>query len=238
MIPIEATQAWKAAYPEGAIGLLEVANVDNRAAAPELEARKRAIEQALREKYAGFNRAQFAALPVLRDYVRYYKRFDKTYHVLQQLESVALKGKALPSVSPLVDANFAAELETLVLTAAHDAARLESPVVIDVSGAADTMTQMSGTTKTLPAGDMVMRDADGVSCSILYGQDQRSPVSADTTRALYVAYGPPGVSENDLRRQLDAVLSHLRTFAPGCAVEQLGVVTCRGTGRAAASNPS
>jgi DNA/RNA-binding domain of Phe-tRNA-synthetase-like protein len=115
-----------------------------------------------------------------------------------------------------------------VLTAAHDAARLEAPVVIDVSGAADTMTQMSGATKTLPAGDMVMRDAGGVSCSILYGQDQRSPVSADTTRALYVAYGPPGVSEDDLRRQLDAVLSHLRTFAPGCAVAQLGVITATG----------
>jgi DNA/RNA-binding domain of Phe-tRNA-synthetase-like protein len=228
MTPIEATQAWKAAYPEGAIGLLEVANIDNRAAAPELEARKRTLEQALREKYAGFNRAQFAALPVLRDYVRYYKRFDKTYHVLQQLESVALKGKALPNISPLVDANFAAELETLVLTAAHDAARLESPVVIDLSGAADTMTQMSGATKTLPAGDMVMRDAGGVSCSILYGQDQRSPASADTTRALYVAYGAPGVSENDVRRQLDAVLSHLKTFAPACTVEQLGVITATG----------
>ena len=237
MLPVEASGAWKAAYPDGAIGLLEVANVDNRGAAPELEARKRAIEQALREKYAGYSRAQFAALPVLRDYVRYYKRFDKTYHVLQQLESVALKGKALPSVSPLVDANFAAELETLVLTAAHDAARLQAPVVIDVSGAADNMTQMSGATKALPAGDIVMRDAGGVSCSILYGQDQRSPVSADTTRALYVAYGPPGVSEADLRQQLERVLSHIRTFAPGCAVGQLGVITCHGRGRAAASTP-
>jgi DNA/RNA-binding domain of Phe-tRNA-synthetase-like protein len=52
---------------------------------------------------------------------------------------------------------------------------------------------MNGADKNLPPGDMVMRDAQGVCCSILYGQDDRSAISAATTRALYVAYAPPGV---------------------------------------------
>jgi DNA/RNA-binding domain of Phe-tRNA-synthetase-like protein len=157
--------------------------------------------------------------------VRYYKRFDKTYHVLQQLESIALKGKSLPSVSPLVDANFAAELETLVLTAGHDADKLHAPVIIDVSVEGDTLIQMNGSTKRLPAGDMVMRDAKSVACSILYGQDNRSPISASTTAALYVAYAPAGVGEEAVRAQLAAILSNIRTFAPACAVEQLAVLS-------------
>jgi DNA/RNA-binding domain of Phe-tRNA-synthetase-like protein len=219
--PITPTEAWMRAHPGALIGLLEISQASNRGAAPELNARKRALEAKLRDKYAKFTRAQFVALPVLREYVRYYKQFDKTYHVLQQLESVALKAKPLPSVSPLVDANFAAELETLVLTAGHDAEKLHAPVSIDVSVEGDTLVQMNGAAKRLPGGDMVMRDAEGMSCSILYGQDNRSPISPSTSAALYVAYAPAGVGEGAVRAQLEGILSNVRTFAPGCTVEHL-----------------
>ena len=224
MVRIEATSAWRAAHPDARIGILELAGVDNRKSSPELDARKRQIEQSLRGRFAGFARAQFAALPVMSAYVRYYKSFDKTYHVLQQLESVVLKGKALPAVSPLVDANFAAELETRVLTAAHDADQLRAPVSIDVSREGDGITQMNGTTKALPAGDMIMRDAEGVACSILYGQDNRSPVTAETTRALYVSYAPSGVTDADVQRHLDAVLDCVRLATSACAVEQMAII--------------
>ncbi|OGA49985.1 MAG: hypothetical protein A3G25_00375 [Betaproteobacteria bacterium RIFCSPLOWO2_12_FULL_63_13] len=66
-------------------------------------------------------------------YDRYYKRFNKTYHVQLQVESIVLKGKSVPNVSPLVDANFVAEIETLVRTAGHDAAKLQGLISIDVS---------------------------------------------------------------------------------------------------------
>ena len=227
MIRVEATNAWSAAHPGACIGVMELAGVDNRKPSPALDARKREIEQSLRERCKGFSRAQFAALPVMAAYVRYYKRFDKTYHVLQQLESVVLKGKGLPAVSPLVDANFAAELETLVLTAGHDADRLQAPVTIDVSHEGDPITQMNGAIKAVPAGDMIMRDAGGLSCSILYGQDNRSPITPATTRALYISYAAPGVADADVRRHLDAVLAYVRLAAPACSVEQLSTLTPR-----------
>ena len=140
-----------------------------------------------------YRRQDFHSLPVMSAYGRYYKRFDKTYHVLLQLESLVLKSKNLPDVSPLVDANFMAELETLVLTAGHDVEKLHGPLRMDVSRAADQMTRMGGTPKTLQAGDMIMRDTQGVACSIIYGQDDRSPISAETTHVLYVSYAPEGV---------------------------------------------
>jgi DNA/RNA-binding domain of Phe-tRNA-synthetase-like protein len=224
VIPIEATGAWQAAYPDGRIGVLEIAQVDNATPSPRLEAAKRRLEEALRARYQGRSRADLVAAPVMSAYVRYYRRFEKTYHVLLQLESVALKGKPLPAVSPLVDANFAAELDTLVLTAGHDAATLQPPLVFDVSRAGDTMQQMSGALKSLPEGDMVMRDAGGLSCSILYGQDKRSPLSAASTHALYVAYAPPGVPEDAVRRQLESVLAFVRMGSPECRLEQMRVI--------------
>ncbi len=224
MLKITATNAWKQAHPGAQIGLLEISGVDNTQLAPGLDQEKRAIEACLREKYSGFTREDFLKLPVMKAYHRYYREFGYTYHVLLQLESVALKGKSLPNVSPLVDANFAAELETLILTAGHDVAHLEAPILIDVAREGDVITQMNGKRKNVPAGDMLMRDANGVACTILRGQDNRSPISKATTHVLYVAYVPDGVTEEQVRTQLDAIEKYVRLFAPECKVEQLLII--------------
>jgi DNA/RNA-binding domain of Phe-tRNA-synthetase-like protein len=127
MLSISPTDAWRAAHPEAAIGLLELSGVADSSTSGGLVDRKRETEARLRDRYRGPTRLDFTSLPVMAAYVRYYKRFNKTYHVQLQLESIVLKGKSLPSVSPLVDANFTAEVETLVLTAGHDAEKLGAP---------------------------------------------------------------------------------------------------------------
>jgi len=153
-------------------------------------------------------------------YVRYFKRFGKTYHVQLQVESIVSKGKSLPNVTPLVDANFVAEVETLVLTAGHDAAKLQGAVSIDVSRDGDQMTQMNGALKPLAAADMIMRDANGVCCSILYGQDDRSPISSATSHVLYVAYAPAGVPAEVVDGQLRQIEENVRLFSPKVSIEQ------------------
>jgi DNA/RNA-binding domain of Phe-tRNA-synthetase-like protein len=223
-LTVSATAAYKTRYPDAVIGLLEVSGFDNTLRFPALEERKRAVEATLRQRYQGFSRADFVAADVMRDYVRYYKAFDRTYHVLLQLESIVTKGKRLPEVSPLVDANFASELGTLVLTAAHDVAKLRPPVCVDIARPGDRLTQMNGTEKATLAGDVVMRDADGIACTILHGQDNRSPVSRQTTHVLYVAYGPPGVAPAAVGAQLQGILDHLRACAPECVVERQGML--------------
>ena len=227
MLSITATKEWKTAHPGGIIGLLEISSVDNTQPSPLLEQKKRTIEQSLREKYANFSRDDFLALPVMAAYHRYYRKFGYTYHVLLQLESVSLKGKPLPSVSPLVDVNFAAELETLILTAGHDVAQLKAPVVIDVAYEGDEIIQMNGTRKDAPVGDMLMRDANGVACTILRGQDNRSPIAKDTTHVLYVAYAPDGVTEGQVQAQLEAMEHYVRLFSPDCVVEQSNLICAK-----------
>jgi len=185
-----------------------------------LDERKRETEARLRERYQGFARADFLSLPVMAAYQKYYKRFTKTYHVLLQLESIVLKGKSLPDVSPLVDANFTAEVDTLVLTAGHDVAKLVGPVVMDVSREGDQITRMNGAPKDMEAGDMVMRDATGVVCSIIYGQDNVSPISSATTHVLYVAYAPVGVPAEAVEAQLQKIEENVRLFCPSTRVEQ------------------
>ena len=225
MLSILPTDEWRSTHPGAVIGLLELSGVENSSTSSLLNVKKQEIGTQLRERYQGFSRADFLALPVMAAYDRYYKRFNKTYHVQLQLESIVLHGKDLPNVSPLVDSCFAAELETLVLTAGHDAAKLNSPVTIDVSHEGDLITQMNGAVKPMRPGDMVMRDADGVSCSIIYGQDNRSPISAATTGVLYVAYAPAGVPAETVEAQLRKVEEYVRLFSPHAVVEQHNLLT-------------
>jgi DNA/RNA-binding domain of Phe-tRNA-synthetase-like protein len=225
MLAIAATDEWRAAHPGAAIGLLELSGVENARPSSLVNERKREIEADLRERYKGFARKDFLALPVMAEYDRYYTRFNKTYHVQLQLESIVLKGKRLPDVSPAVDANFMAEVETLVLTAGHDSQKLRGTIVIDVSREGEQMTQMNGLPKAIRSGDMIMRDTDGICCSIIYGQDARSPISQETSRVLYVAYAPAGVAADIVEAQLRGIEENLRLFSPDVVVEQHRLLT-------------
>jgi len=220
VLPIAATAEWQTAHRGAIIGLLELSAVENAHSSLQLDARKRETEARLRERYRGLSRRELLSLPVMAAYAQYYKRFDKTYHVLLQLESIVSKGKPLPSVSPLVDANFIAEVDTLVLTAGHDVDKLVGAVSIDVSREADQLTQMNGTPKVIAAGDMIMRDAKGICCSILYGQDNRSPISVGTSHVLYVAYAPAGVPADAVQAHLGAIEEHVRLVSPAAVKEQ------------------
>ena len=220
MVSISATGGWRNAHPGATIGLLEISGIENTHSSSRLDERKRETEARLRERYQGFTRQDFLALPVMLAYETYYKRFNKTYHVQLQVESIVLKGKNLPAVSPLVDANFIAEVETFILTAGHDVTKLHGSISIDVSREGEYMTQMNGASKAIRAGDMVMRDAGGICCSIIYGQDNRSPISRETSRVLYVAYAPAGVPAELIDTQLRRIEENVRLFSQTAVVEQ------------------
>ena len=207
------------------MGVVMLGNVDNTRRETPLDQRKQEVEATLREKYSKFSRADLQELEVLKAYRNYYRQFNKTYHIQLQLESVVHKGKPLPNVSPLVDANFTAELNTLILTAGHDADLLRNFVRIDVTQAGDEFTQMNGVLKSLKPGDMMMSDADGIVCTIIYGQDQRTPISPKTRRAFYVAYAPPGVPATAVSEQLDSVRDNVLLFAPEAETELFQVYT-------------
>jgi DNA/RNA-binding domain of Phe-tRNA-synthetase-like protein len=220
MINVSATSEWKTAYTGAVIGLLELSGIDNASPSRQLDQRKRETVARLRTVYAGFNRQDFLALPVMAAYEKYYRHFDKTYHVLLQVESIVLRARNLPDISPLVDANFTAEVNTLVLTAGHDSSKLEPPIMIDVSHAGDELVNMNGEKKLIRPGDMVMRDRRGVCCTILYGQDNRSPISPQTGQVLYVAYAPIGVTQEQVQTHLQQLEENIRLFAPRAVMEQ------------------
>jgi len=220
---IHVAHAWKVAYPTAHVGALAMHDVSNPRHHAELEERKRALEQALRSRFAGQSKADLAALPAMRAYEAYYKRFNKTYHVLLQLRSVALEGKPLPGVAALVEAGFMAELENGLLTAAHDLDRVEPPITLDAARGDEQYVLLNGQSQILKAHDMLMADAQGVICSVIYGQDRRTAVRPETRRVLFIVYAPEGIPAQAIRQHLEAIRDNVHLVAPGAVVDELHV---------------
>ena len=63
-------------------------------------------------RFTGKDRAALGRDPILKAYEEHYKRFDKTYHVLLQLEIICLQRQAYPHCAALVEAMFMAEMRT------------------------------------------------------------------------------------------------------------------------------
>jgi len=118
-----------------------------------------------------------------------------------------------------VDANFAAELKSLVLTAGHDADLLELPITIDSSVGDEEFFMMNGKNTIIKPNDMIMCDQKGVVCSIIYGQDNRTYISKNTSRAMYVAYAPEGVPLSSVELQLDAITDYVLLASPNANIE-------------------
>lgn len=222
-----ASDAWQAAFPGAVIGILAMRGVANPESNPALDARKADLETRLRGQYGSLSRSQLKSLPVLQAYAAYYKRFDKTYHVQLQLESVVFKGKPIPRVAALIEAMFMAELKNLLLTAGHDFDALVGPVSVDVAGGSESYVRLGGEAQVLKQGDMFIRDGEGVLSSILYGPDHRTRITPATRRALFTVYAPAGIGEGAMRDHLSDLKENVLTITPQAEVEESAVIRAR-----------
>jgi DNA/RNA-binding domain of Phe-tRNA-synthetase-like protein len=200
------------------VGVLLLDGVANPRRHPALEARVSEIEASLRQRYATLQRSELAATPTVQAYLAHYKAFGQNYHVLRQLESVALKGKTLASPSALVLAMFAAELESLLLTAGHDVATLEPPILLDASHGGERFVGIGGQELVLRAGDMLMRDARGIISAVIYGPDQRTRLNEDTRAALFTTYAPAAIEVDVIEAHLEQIAELVGSAAPEASV--------------------
>lgn len=223
----DVTEAWRATHPDAHAGILVMRAVSNPSAHPELERQKQGLESRLRAQFAGQDRKaleRFSAIPAYR---AYYSRFNKTYHVQAQLESIALKERSIPSVAALVEAMFMAELKNQLLTAGHDLDLLQLPLTLSAACGSERYTLLRGQEQTLKAGDMFMADRAGVISSIVYGPDQRTQIRAETRNVLFTVYAPAGIEAASVLAHLQEIRDYVLIFAPDATVQVLRVIGAR-----------
>jgi DNA/RNA-binding domain of Phe-tRNA-synthetase-like protein len=216
---------WRETHPGASVGLIAMRGVTNPASNVNLNDLATALETDLRSRLGSVDREMIRATPPLPAYAAYYKRWGQRYHVAMQLESVALKGKALPRVAALVEAMFIAELRNLLLTAGHDLDALELPVRLTI-GSGESFTAPNGQETTVKAGDMVIADASGrVLSAIITGPSDFARIRPETTAALFYTYAPPGADSALLQAHLDEIERNVRLISPDMAVAAREIIT-------------
>jgi DNA/RNA-binding domain of Phe-tRNA-synthetase-like protein len=220
----EITSAWKSIFRDAHAGVLVMRDVSNPAHHPELEKRKTELEESLRAQFSGQDRAALSMQPVLQAYNSYYKRFKKSYHVQLQVESIAWKGKSIPSVSALVESMFMAEVKNMLLTAGHDLDVLELPLTLDVSRGAETYMLMRGDEQVLKPDDMFISDRNRVISSIIYGPDRRTQITPSTRNVVFTVYAPAGIERAAVQQHLEDIREYVLMVAPQAQVDVLQVV--------------
>jgi DNA/RNA-binding domain of Phe-tRNA-synthetase-like protein len=210
---MQVSEAWKQFFPGAGVGVMALDQVSNPAFSEALETEKRLVEAELRAKFA--DRQELLDSTILKAYTDYYKKFAKTYHVQQQLESVIFKGKSIPAVAGLVEAMFMAELKNGLLTAGHDYQTLQLPLTLDVASQDEQYILMNGKEQAVKPGDMRISDMSGVISSIIHGPDQRTRITTNTQKAFYVVYAPPGIDHKLVLQHLSDIHRYVKLFAPG-----------------------
>ena len=210
---LQVSKAWKQFFPGAAVGVMALDQVSNPAFSEALETEKRLVEAELRAKFA--DRQALLDSSILKAYADYYKKFAKTYHVQQQLESVVFKGKSIPAVAGLVEAMFMAELKNGLLTAGHDFQTLQLPLTLDAVSQDEQYVLMNGKEQAVKPGDMRISDTSGVISSIIHGPDQRTRIAANTQKVVYVVYAPPGIAHKLVLQHLSDIHRYVKLFAPG-----------------------
>ena len=223
MTILNVTDRWKQKYPGAVVGVLAMRGVQNPESHPAVNALKKKKEEELRTRFAGQDRAALKNLDVIKAYEAYYGMFDKTYHVLPQLESIALKGKSFASVGSLVQVMFVAEVGNLLLTAGHVLDRMALPLTLDIAEGTESYTLYNGKQQTPKADDMMISDALGITSSILHGPDQRTRINAGTKNVLFAAYAPVGIGEQAMRNHLEELRDGALLIAPTATTEALEV---------------
>ena len=219
----EVTEGWRSAFPQAHAGVLVIKDVVNPACHEDLQRRKERLVEMLRARYGQLDRSQMQADPRLQAYAAYYKCFKKTYHVQLQLESIAFRGKTIPSGAGLVEAMFMAEIENRLLTAGHDLDTLMLPARLGVTQGDEVYTLLRGQPQQVKPGDMQISDGAGIISNVIYGPDQRTQITPRTRNVIYTTYAPAGISEEAVTEHLQDIQEYVRLFAPHARLEMLQV---------------
>jgi DNA/RNA-binding domain of Phe-tRNA-synthetase-like protein len=222
---LAATDEWKRAYPGAHAGIVQLSQVSNPESHAGLDILKDKLLEDLKARFKDLE--QLRSAEPMRAYQAYYKRFKKSYHVQQQLESVIFKGKSLPRVAALVEAMFVAELGNMLLTAGHDLDLIQGEILIGVSDGSERYIKLNGQEQDLKSGDMFMADFKGTISSVIYGPDKRTMIRRETRNVLFAVYAPPGIPEDALRRHLEELEQNVKVVSSECKLESLEIVSAQ-----------
>ena len=169
-----------------------------------------------RTRFADYDRkAVFSENP----YFRFFRKFKKTYPVMQQFESVLFKGRPFPEGNPAATLPFLAEICTQVLSGAHDIDCLDGPLTIFTPDSRLPFDRMRAVSTHTSPNDVCGRDGSGINFSMIARAGKRTGVHPDSRHIFYPVFGTPDTPPAPILSTLDRIVSYVQVLAPAAEIE-------------------
>jgi DNA/RNA-binding domain of Phe-tRNA-synthetase-like protein len=158
--------------------------------------------------------------PTVRAYRDFYWKLNidptKTRPSGEALLRRILHGDDLPRISTVVDAYNLASMETIIPMSGFDADRLNPPFHVGFAKDGEAFVGI-GMNKPLSLMDntLVLTDERQILCIYPYRDSDRSKITLQTRNAMIIAYGSPGITENQLRNAAETTLSYIKQTSHG-----------------------
>ena len=120
-----------------------------------------------------------------------------------------------PIVNLYIDAHIVAEMCQGILMAIQDLDRFQGGWTLDLAREGETFQGVSGKIVICRDGEIVLRDEEGIVCSLFQGPDSRTKVDSGSKNMVVYVFTAPGVEEDPVSRGIQLVLEILEKFGDG-----------------------
>jgi DNA/RNA-binding domain of Phe-tRNA-synthetase-like protein len=120
-----------------------------------------------------------------------------------------------PIVNLYIDTHIIAEMCDGVLMAIQDLDRFQSEWKLDLAHEEETFQGVSGKIILCKQDEIVLRDGEGIVCSLFQGPDFKTRVEPTTKNIVVYVFTAPGIQEEQVANGLRLALESLEKFGHG-----------------------
>ncbi len=146
-------------------------------------------------------------------YDRFFKEWGYPCPLPNHLKRTIEMG--FPIVNLYIDTHIIAEMCEGILMAIQDLDRFQGEWRLDLAGEGETYEALSGKAHLCKEGEIILRDAMGIVCSLFQGPDSRTRVDERSKNIVVYVFSAPGVQEEFVSNGLQLALEILEKFGSG-----------------------
>ncbi len=158
-----------------------------------------------------------ANLAQIQEWINHYDQFFKEWgypcplpgHLKRSIEM------GFPIINLYIDTHIIAEIYHGILMAIQDLDRFQGNWKLDLANEGETFQGVSGKMIRCKEEEIVLRDQEGIVCSLFQGPDFRTKIEASSKNIVVYVFMAPGIQEEQVENGLKLAIEILGEFGNG-----------------------
>jgi len=158
-----------------------------------------------------------ANLAQIQEWINLYDQFFKEWgypcplpgHFKRTIEM------GFPIVNLFIDTHIIAEMCHGILMAIQDLDRFQANWKLDLANESETFQGVSGKMIHCKEEEIVLRDQEGIVCSLFQGPDFRTKINASSKNIVVYVFTAPGIEEEQVSNGIQLAIETLEKFGNG-----------------------